>query len=55
VVRIEAEFLESLDDEGRRAAVATVDLDSDENQCPACGDTLTSIPGECPGCGLRLG
>ncbi len=39
----------------RIAADAVIDLDADENTCPAC---MTKIPGgakRCKGCGLRLG
>jgi len=47
-------FLEGLDEEGRRAAEATIDLDAEENACPACGQTFERVPPSCPGCGLRL-
>ncbi len=41
--------------EERAAAEAVIDLDAEENACPACGGR---IPGEarmCPECGLVLG
>ncbi|MEZ5973285.1 MAG: hypothetical protein R3F33_03410 [Planctomycetota bacterium] len=37
------------------AAQAVIDLDAEQNSCPAC---LGPIPGgatRCPGCGLRFG
>ncbi len=50
-----ADFLSGLDEDARRAATTTIDLDAEENQCPACGDTWSSVPTRCPGCGLRIG
>ena len=55
VQRIESEFLDSLDEDGRRAAEASIDVESDENTCPACGESFAKLPPRCPGCGLRLG
>ena len=55
MARIEAEFLDTLDEDGRRAAEASIDLDAEENACPACGEPFTVLPPKCPGCGLRLG
>lgn len=52
---IEAEFLDALDDAGRRAASAAIDLDADENACPACEAPFAGHPTHCPGCGLRIG
>ena len=52
---IEAEFLEGLDEDARRAATAVIDLDAAENACPACGDPFTGAPSSCPSCGLRIG
>ncbi len=37
------------------SATATIDLDADENQCPACGEAWGAVPQRCPGCGLRIG
>ena len=48
------DFLSGLDDEARRAADAVIDLDAEENSCPACGDAWTSVPQRCPSCGLRI-
>ena len=53
--RIEAEFLDALDEDGRRAAEASIDIDAEENHCPACGEAFAKLPARCPGCGLRLG
>jgi len=36
------------------AADSVVDLDADEAQCPACGDSFTPGVRNCPGCGLRV-
>ena len=36
------------------ASEAVVDLDADEAQCPACGDSFTPGIRNCPGCGLRV-
>ena len=52
---IDEEFLDGLDPEARQAAGAIIDLDADENACPACGGKLASIPGRCPDCGLNIG
>jgi len=51
----ERSFLDDLDPEARAAAEATIDLDAEENPCPACGDVIRGHPSRCPGCGLRIG
>ena len=55
---IEREFDDALDplaDGSRRAEPAPVDLDADENACPACGTAFAGAPKRCPECGLRIG
>ncbi|MFT7678054.1 MAG: putative amidophosphoribosyltransferase [Planctomycetota bacterium] len=37
------------------AADASIDLDADENSCPACMDPIPKGSRSCPSCGLRLG
>lgn len=51
---IEDDFLSGLDEAGRAAAQSTIDLDAEENSCPACGGPLTGLPERCPSCGLRF-
>lgn len=51
---IEESFLEGLDPEARRSAEAVIDLDADENTCPACGELFERVPASCPSCGLKL-
>ena len=48
-------FLEGLDEDARRAAEATIDLDAAENSCPACGESFAPTDLRCPSCGLRFG
>lgn len=36
------------------AADAVIDLDADENSCPACMGTIPRGSPSCPDCGLRL-
>ena len=38
-----------------KAADAVVDLDADQNECPACLGTIPKGARMCPECGLRLG
>ena len=38
----------------RASADATIDLDADENACPACLVPFAGLPERCPSCGLRL-
>ncbi len=52
---VEGEFLDELDDCGRQAAQAVIDLDAAENACPACSGRIQGHPTHCPGCGLRIG
>jgi hypothetical protein len=47
-------FLGELDPEARRSAEATIDLDAEENACPACAEPIRGHPARCPGCGLRI-
>jgi len=51
---VESEFLDGLDEDARRAAESTIDLDAEENACPACGAGFSQVPASCPDCGLRL-
>jgi len=51
---VEESFLANLDDAGRRAAEASIDLDAEENACPACGEAFERVPPSCPSCGLRI-
>lgn len=51
---MEAEFIEGLSPEARRAVETTIDLDRAENQCPGCGGRLAGLPERCPSCGLRF-
>ena len=37
------------------AADAVIDLDADQNGCPACGGTIPGGARRCPECGLRIG
>ena len=37
------------------AADAVIDLDADQNGCPACGGTIPREARMCPDCGLVLG
>lgn len=37
------------------AADAVIDLDADENSCPACLDSIPKGARSCPSCGLVLG
>lgn len=54
--RSERELAEAVpDEEVRRAATSTVDLDSDAATCPACLGALPRGATRCPGCLLRLG
>ena len=41
--------------EEQAAADAVIDLDADENSCPACLGTIPKQAPRCPSCGLRLG
>lgn len=51
---LEESFLSGLDEPARRAAQATIDLDAEENACPACGEPFQRVPARCPACGLRI-
>jgi hypothetical protein len=51
---MEAEFVAGLSPEERRAVETTIDLDREDNQCPACLGPLRGLPERCPGCGLRF-
>jgi hypothetical protein len=54
-LRLMQEFWESgLDDEGRRASAAVLDLDAETLTCPACCATFASGSSQCPDCGLRI-
>ena len=44
-----------MSDVERQAAEAVIDLDADENRCPACLGTIPKAARMCPECGLRLG
>ena len=37
------------------AADAVIDLDAEENACPACLETIPGGTPRCPSCGLRVG
>jgi len=37
------------------AADAVIDLEADENACPACGGTIPRDVRMCPECGLMIG
>lgn len=52
---MDASFLEGLDPEQRKQAEAVIDLEADENACPACGTGFAGAPSHCPECGLRIG
>lgn len=52
---IDGAFLDGLDASARATAEHVIDLDAEENSCPACGETFRVLPRACPGCGLRLG
>ena len=52
---IEDLWLAHVPEEGRGAASAVIDLDSDTRTCPACGTSYPAGPPKCPGCGLYLG
>lgn len=39
----------------RAAADAVIDLDADENECPACGESIPRGSRRCPGCRLAFG
>jgi len=55
VALIQSLWERELDDEGRRAAAAVIDLDSDTRTCPACCATFAAGPEKCPECGLFIG
>lgn len=38
----------------RASADAVIDLDAEENACPACLEPFAALPERCPSCGLRL-
>ena len=38
-----------------RAADAVIDLEADQNECPACLGTIPKNARMCPECGLMLG
>ena len=46
---------EQMDEDSRRAASMTIDLDADESTCPACMGSIPKGSTRCPGCGLRIG
>lgn len=39
----------------RKAAESVIDLDADQNECPACLGTIPKAATMCPDCGLMLG
>ena len=41
--------------EERDAADSIIDLDAEQNACPACGGTIPQARQRCPECGLRIG
>lgn len=51
---LDDDFVSGLDEDARRAVETTIDLDRDENQCPACARPFTGFPERCPGCHLRF-
>jgi len=51
----DAHWGEELDEEARVAASREIDLDAEENSCPACGSRFATGGTHCPECGLRVG
>lgn len=52
---VERHWEAGLDPETRRLANLVVDLDAEENECPACGARFATAAGRCPDCGLNFG
>ena len=52
---LEAHERRGMSPEEQAAADAVIDLDADENACPACGGTIPRQARMCPDCGLVLG
>lgn len=55
IAAIDGAFLDDLEPEARARAEHVIDLDAEQNSCPACGEAFRVLPRACPGCGLRLG
>lgn len=51
---VEAHWEAGLDEGARAQANAVVDLDAEENLCPACGTPFRTAAGRCGECGLKL-
>ncbi|HPF15146.1 MAG: hypothetical protein H6830_00810 [Planctomycetes bacterium] len=47
--------LASMSPEEQAAAQSVIDLDAEQNSCPACLETIPGGAARCPGCGLRIG
>jgi hypothetical protein len=53
--QIEAHFTHGMTDRERASVETVIDLDADENTCPACLEPFRGHPSRCPSCGLRIG
>ena len=51
----EARWEASIGEAARGHARTVVDLDAEENLCPACGASFRTAEGRCGDCGLKLG
>jgi predicted amidophosphoribosyltransferase len=52
---VEAHWEADLSAEARERSRAVIDLDAEENACPACGAQFRTSAGRCGDCGLRFG
>ncbi len=53
--QIEAHFTDGMTARERASVETVIDLDADENNCPACLEPFKGHPTRCPSCGLRIG
>ena len=52
---MQAAWEDQFEGDARRSTQATIDLDSDKRECPACFTQFAAGPTECPDCGLFIG
>ena len=55
LVLVEAGCGDKWTDRERASVETVIDLDADENTCPACLEPFRGHPSRCPSCGLRIG
>lgn len=55
LAEIENHFTHGMTERERASVETVIDLDADENNCPACLEPFKGHPTRCPSCGLRIG